>query len=166
MINEKAYTILLHSLLDNILHYADSPGRFASYLSQEIKSIIGVKVVAVINFDVLTGNTDLMGICPVRKSEFLNNPDLTALSVLKSDIKEINYFDIQNGSREETEILERLSFSDCLIVPLIVGTSLEGQIILFDLFEEKRNRKDNRYPCPTFQFVCPYYPKFQIISEP
>lgn len=136
MINERAYTILLHSLLDNILQYADSPGKFASYLSHEIKSIIGVKVVAVVSYDTLTGQASLMGICPVRKSGSLNQPALSALSRLKSDIKEIAYFEMQDASREETEILQNLAFSDCLIVPLMVGTSLEGQIFLFDLFEK------------------------------
>jgi signal transduction histidine kinase/CheY-like chemotaxis protein len=136
MIDDKAYIILLHSLLDNILHYADSPKKFASYLCQEIKSIIGIKVVAIASFDQLSCETELMGICPTRKLDFLNTPEFAALSILKSEIKEINYFDLQSASHKESEILNKFGFSDCMIVPLMVGSSMEGQIFLFDLFEK------------------------------
>lgn len=136
MINDKAYTILLFSLLDNILYHADSPKKFASYLCQEIKSIIGIKVVAVVSFDSLSQETQLLGICPTRKLDFLNTPSLSRLSIFYSQHKEIVYFDIQSGSKEDTEILNTCNFSDCMIVPLMVGNSLEGQLFLFDLFDK------------------------------
>lgn len=137
MINDKAYTILLHSLLDNILYYSDSPKKFAAFLSQEIKSIIGIRIVAIVSCDALTKNTELISLCPTRKLEFINRTELKTLSVQKSNITEINYFDLNSQLPEETEFLNTFGFKDCMIVPLIVGSSLEGQIFLFDLFEIK-----------------------------
>lgn len=136
--NDKSYYILLESILNNILHLADSPGKFAAYLSEEIRSVIGVKIVSIVYYNEYTQESELIGICPARKFDFLNNPQLTKLVRINMNRKETGYVDLSNAAGEEAEVLQHYGFKDYLIIPLSVGNKPEGQIFLFDLYEKAR----------------------------
>src|SRR5512133_1566320 len=101
MRSDRAYNILFYSLLENILHFADSPEKFANSLSEQIKSIVGVGIVGVLAQDELTELTTLIGLCPERKKSILDIPELHQMAQFYSYLDKTLYLSRSQTSKGE-----------------------------------------------------------------
>ena len=44
---DKAHTYIFNEILDNILQLSENPSQFADYLTQQIREIVGARIIAV-----------------------------------------------------------------------------------------------------------------------
>ena len=67
------HQILVVDLVENILRYADNPGKSAEYITNQIRELIGVRMVALLSFEEMA-HSQLLSICPPRKETDWNQP--------------------------------------------------------------------------------------------
>lgn len=132
--NNNADIHLLYNIIENILKSSDSPNDLGNYLSEQIKSLIGLKVAAVYSIDEINNHLSLMGICPNRKKEQVQTPGFLDFIKNFTNIKSYTIIGLDDKEQYKEE-LSSLKFSNIIIIPLSLQEKLEGLIILIDIFD-------------------------------
>jgi PAS domain S-box-containing protein len=132
--NDSADIYLLYSIVENILKTAESPAEFGNYLSEQIKSLIGVGTVIVYSYDEVDEEFINLGVCPTRNRDFAKRQELDFL--IRNFIGETNnhYLELSAEPRYKKE-LEELELENILIIPLTIAGNFEGLILLCNIFE-------------------------------
>lgn len=135
MSKDRAFSILFFSLINNILQMADSPGKFAHYLAQQLKSILGIDTVLVVSYDELATQPTLLSVCPDRRKPRYDIPSFYTL--LKTKIGSVGslYLDSNTAAPDEKEFLAGANIDNCLIMPMVSGGKPEGFVVLAQLWE-------------------------------
>lgn len=138
MINDENYNpaaqVLLSDLVENILRYADNPGTCSEYLTTQIRELIGVRIVALVSNE--DGKEhDLVGICPPRKKEEWNRPEIQSFitSSLEFDSPRL----IDPNADPVGNSLSAIGIGTSFVIPLSVGAERVGMLILLDLLDRK-----------------------------
>ncbi|NJO92248.1 MAG: PAS domain S-box protein [Chloroflexia bacterium] len=132
--NDRADIYLLYSIIENILRTAETPAGFGNYLSEQIKSLIGVVTVSVYSYDEVDEHFVNLGVCPTRNSDFAKQPELQML--LQNFVGETRnlYLEMNPDSPYKKEFQE-LNLDNILIMPLTIAEHFEGLILLCNVFD-------------------------------
>jgi PAS domain S-box-containing protein len=132
-----ADNMLLVDLVENILRFSDNPGSCAGYLTTQIRELIGVRIVAVIEFVTDESGTShkLIGICPSRKEPYWNQPEIQDFVSRVSNYEKSCLID--PATDVDGKSLSSLGIGKSFVIPLCVGSERVGMIILLDLMETK-----------------------------
>lgn len=132
--NNKADIHLLYNIIENILKSSDSPNELGNYLSEQIKSLIGLKIAAVYSLNEINNQITNMGVCPNRKRQLVQSSDFINFLEKFIDIKENKAIGIDDNTYHKDE-LSLLNLSNIIIIPLSLQSRLEGLIVLIDVFD-------------------------------
>jgi len=135
MINtdKQASQLLVSDLAENILRYSDNPGDCATYITAQIRELIGVRIVAITTEDELVENK-LVAICPPRKETIWKLPEIHQFLSIASTYGTPCIIDTNS---DIGTILSSIDIGASFIVPLKVGEQRVGMLVLFDLLDLK-----------------------------
>ncbi len=128
---------LLVDMVENILRFSDNPGSCAGYLTTQIRDLIGVRIVAIIDFVTDESGTShkLIGICPSSKEPYWNQPEIQDFVSRVSNYEKPCLIDPTTDL--DGKSLSSLGIGKSFVIPLCVGSERLGMIILLDLMEPK-----------------------------
>ena len=70
-------SLLQADLMENLLRHADNPGNCATYITEQVRELIGVQIVALVSVDA-AAPPRLVGICPKRREADWEQPAFSA----------------------------------------------------------------------------------------
>ncbi|MFZ3382918.1 MAG: PAS domain S-box protein [Candidatus Methanoperedens sp.] len=128
---------LIVDMVENILRFSDNPGSCAGYLTKQIRELIGVRIVAIIEFvtDESGISHKLIGICPPRKEPYWGKLEIQDFVSRVSNYEKACLIDPVTDP--DGKPLSTLDIGKSFVSPLNVGPERVGMIILLDLMESK-----------------------------
>ena len=133
----EAIRLMTMDLLENILARADHPGKLAQYLVDQIRELMGGRLVVLL--ECITPDTDrlyqMAAICPDRHKANLDMPSMVLLAELTHSLEKVTMWGGDHGPDDAREILAQQKWSNALILPLVFGQQRVGVLLVLDLFE-------------------------------
>jgi len=135
-IDDVAVSILIGDLIENILGYSNNPGGCADYITTQIRELVGVRSVALIEIaaDATHANYATLSVCPSRNKSEWESPARRGI------ISALAQYDAPCMLDPVADMSHRLTlpvdFGKAFIIPLVVGSDKVGLIILQDLLDE------------------------------
>lgn len=128
---------LLVDIVENILPFSDNPVSCAGYLTTQIRDLIGVRIVAIIQSVTNESETsnNLIGICPSSEESSWDQPQIQDFISIASKFETPRMIDPSSDPAGRS--LASIEIGKSFVVPLFVGSERVGMIILLDLMEPK-----------------------------
>ncbi len=134
-----AFQLLLVEMIENILSHADNPGECGQYITNQIRDLIGVRIVAILQ---CMGSDKehqhkLVSVCPAKRIELISKPEIEKLAALSHDIESSEIWKPGSELEKGGGLLSDLGFNDSVMVPLKFANTRVGVLILLDLMDSK-----------------------------
>ncbi|MBF0505775.1 MAG: PAS domain S-box protein [Nitrospirae bacterium] len=135
MVKNEPAQVLLSDLVENILKYSDNPGACAKYITDRIRELIGVRIVALVEH--VSGQTgvgyQLISICPSRKEADWNQPEIQKFVPFACKCETPRLFDPMTDP--EAMSLSAIDKGKTFVVPLLAGSQKVGVIVLIGMMD-------------------------------
>ncbi len=133
MKEDKVFSYIFYDILEEVLQLSENPSQFADYLTQQIRELIGAKTIVIAINDELNV-PKIYSVFPKRRTEWANQDVVIHLAQVCNEFDKIKY--LNNSQTDETgNILCTLEIEKALIIPLFVGNSKVGSILLLDMMD-------------------------------
>lgn len=138
---ERSYSILLDDILENVLLHSDNPAESTQYIATQIRELIGVRYVMVIEHiqgyekDECHNAHRLMYMCPERRQEIWDHPHMAKLIRRICEKEKPGFLD--PADKKEGCELAALDLGISFFLPLKVGKEKLGSLLLLDLMDIK-----------------------------
>lgn len=134
-----AFSILTLDIVTNILALSDNPGKLGQYLTDEIRELTGARTVVVVQCLHKTGKAEhsIVTVNPHRRRNIIESPQFESLIDITHNLEDITWWHQKGDSGKAEEILAALGLGLSIAIPLHIGDSREGAILLFDLPQER-----------------------------
>ncbi len=128
--SSKATQLLITDLLENILSHSNNPGECGKYITTQIRELIGVKIVALMQNPIVPGSNkcSIISVCPERHMEIIKNREIENICLFSRSKDSIFCLEKDNKN------LSSLALGDSIIIPLIAGGEHIGVLLLLDMF--------------------------------
>lgn len=131
---DKASSIMFNDILVKVLELSDNPSRFAEYLTQQIREIIGARTV------VIATKTDeeqikILNVFPERRTQWAKQPSVIQLADISLALSSVQVIGDKNGDSTSNNLLKELDIEKAIAIPLIAAKRNEGVILLFDVMD-------------------------------
>jgi PAS domain S-box-containing protein len=109
------------------------------YLTDEIRELTGAKTVVVVQCLHKTGKAEhsIVTVNPHRRQNIIESPQFESLIDIAHNLEDITWWHQKGDSGKAEEILAALGLGLSIAIPLHIGDSREGVILLFDLPQER-----------------------------
>lgn len=128
---------LKNDLINNILAYASDITQCATHITQQIREIIGTRIVALLERD-HNGQYQLLAACPDRKAVVFKQDGVARLVECAGQFEKATI--IKRGEGEAGNWLIKLDMQHSFAVPLNVGGESVGLLLLLDLMDASGSR--------------------------
>jgi len=132
---DKTYTYIFNDILSNVLQLSGNPSQFAAYLSQQIRELIGARII-VIAIKTETGEPVILSTFPERREEWANQPPVLQLAGLSFDFENTQQLEQSKTSENISALLHQLEMEKAIAIPLIVAERVVGSILLLDIMDD------------------------------
>lgn len=135
--DQNAFHFLFMELLENVLKLAENPGRCGAYLTAQVRELVGVRTVALLQCvpDAPERGHDLVSICPERRRGEIPPESLEQLALLSLELEGPELWSPQGRMDRGSEVLTALGYGDSLILPLNVGSRRVGVLLLLGVMD-------------------------------
>ncbi len=135
---KKADLFLVANLLEKILSYAGDAGQCGEFITTQIRKMIGVKIVALIQ-DTVNQDTryQMTSVCPPRRSDMIMRKEIFDLCRLSRNMPSAELITPDAHGHEGANALASLGFGDSFVVPLRAGAEHVGTLLLLDILDIK-----------------------------
>ncbi len=137
MMNYKnnANQYLIASLLEKILSLASNPGECGEYITRQIRELVGVKIVALMQAPIISDSRrySIVSVCPERHRNTVMHPEINVLCTLSQEAASLIELSLDDGDRRGRQALAVLGFQETIIIPLKAGGEHVGSLLLLDL---------------------------------
>jgi len=132
----QAFNMLFTDLVEKILSMADSPGRCADYLSENLRALIGARTVLVLECTHFSGERlhEIISVFPERRRSIGYHEATQEIAEISHDLDHTAMFQPHDGDRI-SEALERLGMGASLVSPIKHGDLRMGVLLLLDLLD-------------------------------
>lgn len=132
---KQASLLLVTDLLERILSHAGNAAQCAEYITTQIRELIGVKVVALIQSPLRPDEMpyEIASVCPRRHAGEINRDGIFELCRLSQGMPAAMGLHPDSRSGKAGEILASMGFSDSFVVPLRAANEYVGTLLLLDL---------------------------------
>jgi|GEM_PF-5386116 len=133
--NNHASQVLLSDLVENILKYSDNPGECAKYVTDLIRELVGVRIVALVEHvpGQSGGEYQLINLSPSRKRADWYRPEIQKFVSLAAKCETPCLFDPMPDP--EAESLSAIDKGKTFVVPLLAGSQKVGMIVLIGMID-------------------------------
>lgn len=137
LLYHKSLNFLFVELLENILKLAENPGECGSYITMQVRELIGVRVVALMQCVQTPDGTEheLVSICPARLGGDNSLETLRRLAAASYTIQGPIVWSAEDAPPEVTELLAPLGEGVSLVFPLDAGGNRVGVLMLLGIME-------------------------------
>lgn len=135
-LNEKAAQLFLTmNMLEQILARADNPKELADYLTHEMRELLSGRIVALVECSHIsgTGEHTIISVCPPRKFDEINGPDLEKLCDLSHELNRAEFWGPDMGPAAAREINANKCWGYTIVLPLLFGENRYGVMFIFDV---------------------------------
>ena len=127
---DPAFPAMTMDILDNMLSRSDNPGQLARYLTEEIRELTGARCVLLIQ---CLGSTHaVMDVNPARLRKWTESPEMQILYGAIHRLTKAQLWDTKIPG-EASELLRKNGFELSIMVPLRVGPTQVGAMLLLGL---------------------------------
>lgn len=132
----QAFNMLFTDLVEKILSMADSPGRCADYLSENLRALIGARTVLVLECTHFSGEQmhEIISVFPERRRSIGYHEAIQKIAECSHDLDRTTMFEPHDGGRIP-EALGRLEMGASLVAPIKHGDLRMGVLLLLDLLD-------------------------------
>jgi len=136
-----AIQFMILDLLDNLLSFSEDPRRMGSYLAQQIRELVGARVVVLLQSppEPAQGLHTLVAIEPERFAAWEHVPALESLARLAADLEQSVLWRGESAPLEAQAVLQRMGFDGVILSPLQVGPRRVGLLVALHLLDTQRN---------------------------
>ncbi len=124
-------------ILEHIMLYSDNPGRMGEYLTQQIRELIGARVVLLLasNIETEVSGHRVISIQPGRHKNLASNPEIERLASYCRSNPSPSMWNKDNAPEEIKEILSALGYQTSIVIPLVIGNNYVGVIMALELLD-------------------------------
>ncbi|MHC1789907.1 hybrid sensor histidine kinase/response regulator [Solidesulfovibrio sp.] len=135
--DHNAFALLFADLVTNIMALADSPGRCCEYIASQIRELLAIRTVVIMECAHFTGAVthNLLVVFPERRREIALKPAMHQLAVFSHTMAKVTY--VTSGGSAETggDILRDLGVGDSVVMPLTHGGTRIGVMFLLGIMD-------------------------------
>jgi PAS domain S-box-containing protein len=131
---DKIYNHILNDILENVLQLSENPSRFAEYLTQQIRELIGTKTVVIAAIAEF-GLPLILSVFPNRKKDWATQSSMIELTKFTFNYNKIDYLDIETSNVKIAYLLQELNIGKSIVIPLLAGNKKVGTILLLDIMD-------------------------------
>ncbi len=136
---DPAFLAMTMDILDNMLSSSDNPGQLARYLTEEIRELTGTRCVLLIQ---CLGDTHtVMDVNPARLGKWAESEEMQVLYRAIHGFTKAQIWDTKVPC-EASEILHKNGFNLSIIVPLQVGSTQVGAMLLLGIPDGKHIKSE------------------------
>ncbi|OHD19974.1 MAG: hypothetical protein A2Y38_21095 [Spirochaetes bacterium GWB1_59_5] len=131
-----AFNMLFTDLVENILSMADSPGRCADYLSENLRALIGARTVLVLECTHFSGEMlhEIISIFPERRRSLGYHEAVQNIAEFSHKLEHTAMFEPHEGG-PIADALGRLNIDSAIVAPIKHGEERMGVLLLLDLLD-------------------------------
>ena len=132
-----AIQMMTMDMLENVLQRAEHPGQLSTYLTSQMRELLGGKKVALMEC-ISTGDSSrykLVSVCPERQQEAVDCPELYQLAELCHSVSQVTLWGPYLGPHDAQRILSSKGWNHSILLPLAFGEQRVGVLFVFDLYE-------------------------------
>ena len=133
----KALQLMVFDILEHILNYAENPGELGKYLTEQIRELVGGRVVILIQCMREKGHR-VISICPSRWKYLSESPEIQKLALFGHNIDKAEMWKPEKLPSDIEDILSSMGFGLSLAVPLKVGNKRTGLLLILDFLDSGR----------------------------
>jgi len=135
--SEKSLNFLFVEILENILRLAESPGKCGTYITEQIRELIGVRTVALMQCVPSSKWVDyeLVSVCPERMRSDAFVAEMRQLGRASGALQGPQVWSAEVSPPEVRELLAVGGRGNTLVFPLDAGGERVGVLILLDVME-------------------------------
>lgn len=135
---DNAINYLVLDILKNIIGMADNPAALGTYLTAQVRELIGARLVILLFHNSRNENIhhELLGVCPERRKDEV---DLIFWDQIAESSHDIHTAKLFNHKKDGTPIEQLLSETDgdgTILVPLEFSTQRVGMLIISNIFDK------------------------------
>jgi len=136
--SSKAFNLLFMDLVESVLSKGDSPGGMATYLSENLRALVGARTVLVLESPQPRGTGDgpwpLLSAFPQRRSDLASHAAVQAIAAHSPGMERTGLF-LPSGTGPVPEALCGLGAGPTLVSPLRYAGNCLGVLLLLDLMD-------------------------------
>uniref|UniRef100_A0A831XE03 histidine kinase n=1 Tax=Geobacter metallireducens TaxID=28232 RepID=A0A831XE03_GEOME len=134
--SDKSLNFLFVEILENILRLAESPGECGTYITEQIRELIGVRTVALMRLPSSKClDYELMSVCPARMRSDAFVSLMQQLAMASNNIQGPQFWSVEVSPPEVKELLVAGGMGTTLVFPLDAGGERVGVLMLLDIME-------------------------------
>ena len=124
-------------MLAQILQHAENPAWLAQYLTDQVRELIGGKIVALLECPTPPTGVQprLVSVCPAYQRQRLDAVQLAALALASRDLTEAAIWDVDTGPAAASAVLRETGWATALVVPLHTGRTRFGTLLILQLLD-------------------------------
>jgi len=132
----QAFNVLFTDLMEKILSMADSPGRCADYLSENLRALIGARTVFVLECTHFSGDKlhEIVSVFPERRRQLAYHEAIQDIADRSHGLTDSQLFN-PLGEGPIPEALARLESGPTIVAPIQYATKRVGVLVLLDLLD-------------------------------
>ncbi len=133
----KALQLMIFDILEHILSYAETPGELGKYLTEQIRELVGGRVVILLQCKREQGHR-VISICPARWQYLSESTEIQELAVYSHNINKTEIWEPEEMPSHIGNILNSMGFGLSLAVPLKIGNDRTGILLILDFLDSYR----------------------------
>ncbi|KHK03108.1 PAS domain-containing hybrid sensor histidine kinase/response regulator [Desulfovibrio sp. TomC] len=136
--DQSAFALLFTDLVTNIMALADSPGRCCEYIASQIREILAIRTVVIVEYSHFIGKPEhkVRTICPERRQDIALKTEIQDLIKLSQTIETVVYLTLEElPDKSGLGIAKGLGVGDAVVVPLRHGGTHIGVIFLLGVMD-------------------------------
>ncbi len=133
----KALQLMIFDILEHILSYAENPGELGKYLTEQIRELVGGRVVILLQCKREQGHR-VINICPARWQYLSESPEIQELALFCHTMNKTEIWKPEEMPSYIGNILNSMGFGLSLTVPLKIGNARTGLLLILDFLDSYR----------------------------
>ena len=124
-------------IIENIMKHPDDPGKLGDYLTQQVRELVGGRIIILLQCTHDLGGPDrrVISVNPKRYKELAESLDIEGLANCSHNVERSAQWKLGEAPADVNKYLSILGYQTCVAVPLHVGRTQVGVLLVLDLFD-------------------------------
>ncbi|KAF0234639.1 MAG: PAS/PAC sensor signal transduction histidine [Desulfovibrionaceae bacterium] len=134
-----AFSELFTDLVIDIMALAGNPGECGEYIATQVRSLIGVRTVLILQCDRQLDDDvhRVVAVVPERRRALGETPELNRLANMSHHMDKATYIGPQSPPGSGWDLLQTLGIGESVVIPLCYSGNRAGVMLLLDLMDKR-----------------------------
>jgi len=136
--DQSAFALLFTDLVTNIMALADSPGRCCEYIASQIRELLAIRTVVIVEYSHFIGESDhkIRTVFPERRQDIALKAEMQNLIEISQSKETVAYLTLEKlPDKMGIAISQGLGVDDAVVVPLRHGETHIGVMLLLGVMD-------------------------------